>query len=111
MEHKLDLEHAPAGNIAYGGGEDLGRADGVDRKDNAETINALIHAVCEDLCITEEQLYAELEEGGDLPDIRSGTITFNALRLTTETLALMRYTSNAEQETETEGSYNMGEAA
>ncbi len=65
-------------------------ARGVARDSNTEAINALIHSACEDLSITGEQLYAELEEGGDLPDIYSGTLTPKVLRLTAETLALMR---------------------
>ncbi|MDQ4146388.1 MAG: hypothetical protein M3120_01625 [Pseudomonadota bacterium] len=51
----------------------------------------MIETVCEDLNITPEHLFQELEAHGDLPDLISGALTPKALRLTTKTLALMRY--------------------
>jgi hypothetical protein len=90
MRPYVDLEREFASGAAYRREEDFHIAYGVARESNTEAINSLIHAACEDLSITGEQLYAELEEGGDHPDIYSETLTPKALRLTAETLALMR---------------------
>jgi hypothetical protein len=87
----LDVERAAAGSTAPRLGKVDHSAYDVDRKSNAEAINTLIQAVCGGLPITDEQLRAELEEGGDLKDVQSGALTPKALRLTAETLALMRY--------------------
>jgi hypothetical protein len=43
------------------------------------------------LSFTPEQLRQELEAGGDLPDLASDALTPKALRLTAETLTLIRY--------------------
>lgn len=51
----------------------------------------LIESACQGLTITPEHLHAELEAGGDLPDLESGALTPRALRLAAETSALMRY--------------------
>ena len=51
----------------------------------------MLEAACEGLSITSGQLHRELEAGGDLPGLVSGALTPQALRLTTRTLALMRY--------------------
>ncbi len=93
----LDIERAYGGSPAYGLEEGACRACDADRESVAETINALIYSACEHLPITGEQLYAELEEGGDLPDIHSETLTPTALRLTAETLALMRHDTSSGQ--------------
>lgn len=111
MGHDLDIEHVPAGCEPDGRRKDTGSATSVARESNSESIITLIHSACEGLSITSEQLYTELEEGSDFPDIRSGTITLKILRLTAETLSLMRYTANAEQGTKADKAYNMGEAA
>jgi hypothetical protein len=50
-----------------------------------------LEVACEGLTITPEQLRQELEKGGDMPDLQSGALTLQALRLTARTLALMRY--------------------
>jgi hypothetical protein len=42
------------------------------------------------LSFTPDQLRQELEAGGDIPDLVSGTLTPEALRLIAKTLALMR---------------------
>ena len=97
MGRYLDIERAPADSAAYGRGEDVYKAGGLARESNVETINALIRSACENLSITGEQLYAELEEGGDLPDVHSETLTPKALRLTAKTLALMRYPPEGER--------------
>lgn len=46
---------------------------------------------CQGLTITPEQLRDELEGDGDLRDLISGALTPRALRMTAETLTLMRY--------------------
>jgi hypothetical protein len=51
----------------------------------------MLEIACEGLSLTPEQLRAELTEGGDIPDLQSGALTPQALRLTARTLALMRY--------------------
>jgi hypothetical protein len=45
---------------------------------------------CKGLTISPEELRAELEEGGDLPDVESGALSPQALRQTAITLDLMR---------------------
>jgi hypothetical protein len=55
-------------------------------------LERMIETACQGLSTTPEQLRQELEEGGDLPDLVSGALTPNALRLTAKTLALMRDT-------------------
>jgi hypothetical protein len=75
----VDIECALAGGAACRHGEDVRTARRIVRESNTEAINALIHSACEDLSITGEQLYAELEEGGDLPSIYSRTLTPKAL--------------------------------
>ncbi len=90
MRPYVHVERAPAGNAAYRHGEDVQTPRGVARESNTETINAMIHSACEDLSITGEQPYAKLQEGGDLPDIHSGTLTPKALRVAAEMWALMR---------------------
>jgi hypothetical protein len=50
----------------------------------------MLEIACEGLSITPEQLRRELEEGGDVPDLVSGALTLQALRLTARTVALMR---------------------
>jgi hypothetical protein len=52
---------------------------------------SLITSACKGLSITPEQLRSELTEGGDMPDLVSGALTPQVLRLTARTLALMRY--------------------
>ena len=52
---------------------------------------------CQGLSITPEQLRQELEAGGDIPDLVSGTLTSKVLRLTGKTLALMRCSPEREQ--------------
>jgi hypothetical protein len=99
----LCIECALAGSAAYRHGEDVRTACGVVRELKAETINTLIHSACEGLSITGEQLYAECEEGGDLPDTQSGTLTHTVLRLTAETLALMRTSMASGQVTQPTG--------
>ncbi len=89
MRPYVDEVREFAGGAACRQEEDVRTARSIARESNTEAINALIHSACEDLSITGEQLYAELEEGGDLPDIYSRTLA-KALRLTVETLALMR---------------------
>jgi hypothetical protein len=54
-------------------------------------LDRMIEIACEGLSITPAQLHAELREGGDIPDLVSGGLTLQALRLTARTLALMRY--------------------
>jgi hypothetical protein len=87
----LDVEHVCAGSTAPGLGKVDHSAHGVDRQSNAKAISTLIQAACDGLPMTDEQLRAELEEGGDLEDVQCGALTPKALRLTAETLALMRY--------------------
>ena len=111
VQRPIDIDRAPAGSAAYGRGEDVRAASGVSRKTSAKTLNALIHSACEGLSIAGEQLYAELEEVADLPDIHSGALKPKTLRLTAETPELMRYTANAEQGIKADKSYNTGEAA
>jgi hypothetical protein len=90
MRSYVDLERASVGGAAYRHGEDVRTACSIARESNTETIYTLVHSACEGLSFTGEQLYTELEEGGDLPDIYSGMLTPEALRLAAETLALMR---------------------
>jgi hypothetical protein len=54
-------------------------------------LERMLEIACEGLSITPAQLHAELREGGDLPDLVSGALTPQALRLTARALALMRY--------------------
>jgi hypothetical protein len=96
----LDVEPVCAGSTAPGLGKVDPSAHGVDRKSNAEAINTLLRATCDGLPITDAQLRAELEEGGDLKDVQCGALTPKALRLTAETLALMRYARIPAQATE-----------
>lgn len=63
-----------------------------------DDVASLIASACEGLTITPEQLLAELTEGGDMPDLQSGSLTPQALRLTARTLALMRYPYGASKE-------------
>ncbi len=79
MRPYLDTDGPSIGSAAYRQGEDVRTARSIARESSTEAINALIHSACEGLSITGEQLYAELEEGGDLPDIYSGTLTPKAL--------------------------------
>jgi hypothetical protein len=51
----------------------------------------MLEIACEALSITSAQLHAELSEGGDLPDLQSGALTTQALRLTAQTLSIMRF--------------------
>src|SRR5215218_2043299 len=51
----------------------------------------MLEVACQGLSIKPEQLRQELEAGGDVPDLVSGGLTLQALRLTARTLALMRY--------------------
>jgi hypothetical protein len=51
----------------------------------------MLEVACRGLRITPEQLHQELEEDGDIPDLVSGALTPEALRVTARTLALMRY--------------------
>jgi len=53
----IDIECALAGGAACRHGEDVRTARGIIRESNTEAI-VLIHAACEDLSITGEQLYA-----------------------------------------------------
>jgi hypothetical protein len=53
-------------------------------------VERMLEIACEGLSITPEQLRRELEEGGDVPDLVSGALTLQALRLTARTVALMR---------------------
>jgi hypothetical protein len=57
----------------------------------------MLEVACEGLRLTPEQLRQELEAGGDLPDLVSGALTPNALRLTAKTLALMRCSPESER--------------
>ncbi|MDQ3797355.1 MAG: hypothetical protein M3294_07300, partial [Pseudomonadota bacterium] len=52
---------------------------------------------CQGLSITPEQLRQELEADGDIPDLVSGALTPEALRLTARTLVLMRCSPENEQ--------------
>ena len=88
MRAYVDMECAPAGSAVYRHEEDVRTVRSITRESNTDAINVLIHSAYEDLSITGEQLYAELEEGSNLPNIYSGTLTSKALRLTAETLAL-----------------------
>jgi hypothetical protein len=90
MEPHLDTEREAAGRAAYGF-EGAFSVSGNKGASSGETINAMMHQVCEDLSITAEQLRMELKEGGDLLDLQSGALAPQALRLTAKTLALMRY--------------------
>jgi hypothetical protein len=54
-------------------------------------VDRMIETACEGLNITPAQLRQELDAGGDIPDVVSGTLTPKALRLTARTLALMCY--------------------
>jgi hypothetical protein len=76
---------------------------------NEQTINIMIQNACEGLPITDVQLRQELEEGGDLVAMQSGALTLNGLRLTAETLALMRYSTVAESGTRLIKTHNTGE--
>jgi hypothetical protein len=71
----------------------------------------VIHFACDGLSITDEQLRAELEESGDITDVQSGALTSKALRLTAETLALMRYATLPAQAIETDKSRVQHKAA
>jgi hypothetical protein len=51
----------------------------------------MLEVACKGLAITPEQLRQELEQGGDIPDLQSGALTLQVLRLTARTLALMPY--------------------
>ena len=61
------------------------------------SLERMFETACEGLPITDVQLRQELEEGGDLVAMQSGALTLNGLRLTAETLALMRYPSESER--------------
>ncbi len=111
MEPYIDIEHASAGSAACELEVSTRIACDVDRDSDAETINALIYSACEHLPITGEQLYAELEQGGDLSDIHSGTLAPTALRLTAETLALMRYATSSGKVIESDKSRDLREVA
>ncbi len=54
-------------------------------------LERMLEVVCQGLSITPEQLRQELEVGGDIPDLVSGTLTPAALRLAAETLNTMQY--------------------
>ncbi|HKF96512.1 MAG TPA: hypothetical protein VKB96_18365, partial [Gammaproteobacteria bacterium] len=54
-------------------------------------VERMLEIACEGLSITPDQLRRELEAGGDIPDLVSGALTPQALRLTARALALMRY--------------------
>jgi hypothetical protein len=54
-------------------------------------LDRMIEIAYEGLSITPVQLRQELEQGGDIPDLQSGALTLQVLRLTARTLALMRY--------------------
>jgi hypothetical protein len=60
-------------------------------------LERMIETACQGLSITPEQLHQELEVSGDLPDLVSGALTPNALRLTAKTLALMRCLPESER--------------
>jgi hypothetical protein len=96
METYLDIECETAGS-AGGNQKSAYNVGGGKSALNAETINIMIQHACEGPPITDVQLRQELEEGGDLVDIQSGALTLNGLRLTAETLALMRYPSESER--------------
>jgi hypothetical protein len=48
----------------------------------------MLQSACRDLSITLEQLHAELAQGGDLQDLKSGALTHKGLRLVAEALVL-----------------------
>jgi hypothetical protein len=56
-------------------------------------VKRMVEDACRGLSITPEQLRRELKIGGDLADLESGALTKHGLRLTAETLALMRYST------------------
>src|SRR5215218_3401136 len=61
------------------------------------SLERMLEMACEGLTITPEQLCQELERGCDMPDLQSGAITPQALRLTARTLALIRHSGDALQ--------------
>jgi len=62
-------------------------------------LRTLLEAACQGLTITPEQLWHELKAGRDLPDLESGALTPHGLRLTAETLAVMRYSGDVDKQT------------
>jgi hypothetical protein len=54
----------------------------------------MLRVACRNLRITPEQLHTELEQGGDLQELKSGALTQKGLRLVAEALTL-RYTETA----------------
>jgi hypothetical protein len=60
-------------------------------------LRTLLENACQGLSITPEQLHQELEAGGDLPDLVSGVLTSEALRLMAKTLVLMRCSPERER--------------
>jgi hypothetical protein len=93
MGRYLETARAAADGTAIAAREGDRSAQGERRESNKEAVNFMIQRACEGLSITDEQLHAELEAGGDLPDIQSGALTPKALRLTAETLSLLRYST------------------
>jgi len=51
----------------------------------------MLEMACAGLSMVPEQLRQEFEGSGDLPDLVSGALTSQALRLTARTLALIHY--------------------
>jgi hypothetical protein len=54
----------------------------------------MFEVACAELMITPEQLRQELIEGGDIPDLTSGALTPQALKLTARILGLMHYSNS-----------------
>jgi hypothetical protein len=59
-------------------------------------LRTLFENACQGLSIMPEQLRWELEENGDLPNLASGALTPQALRLIARTLALIHYAPESE---------------
>ncbi|MDQ3797320.1 MAG: hypothetical protein M3294_07120 [Pseudomonadota bacterium] len=60
-------------------------------------LRSLFEDACRGLSIAPAQLHQELEAGGDIPDLVSGALSPQALRLAAKTLALMRYLPESER--------------
>jgi hypothetical protein len=99
MGSYLDVESKAMSSAAYSLHEGARTACGKKEQLREKVIHSMIHRACEGLSITDEQLRAELEAGGDLPDIQSGALTPKALRLAAETLSLLRYSTLSAQAT------------
>jgi hypothetical protein len=54
-------------------------------------LDRMLELACEGLSLTPDQLHQELEAGGDMPALASGELAPQAIRLTAEALAVLRY--------------------